>query len=342
MERNLEAMAAKAARLGVALRPHAKTHKCLELAERQRALGARGLTVSTIEEAELFASGGFDDLTWAFPVPPAGPILGRVERLSRRVRLGLLVDSLAALAALESLGAPLRVWIKVDCGYHRAGVDPGGELLLELGRRLAASSTLEPAGILTHSGHAYAVRGAAALAGVAEEERSVMVAAAERLRSHGVPVPEVSVGSTPAMPAVERLDGVTEARPGNYVFHDLSQVSRGAATLADVGVSVLATVVSCQPGGSHSVVDAGALALSKDTGCGDTGMGLALDHEGRPAGTLTSLSQEHGVVDRPHPVGARLRILPNHSCLAVACFDAYRVVRQGRVVERWRVHRARG
>ncbi len=341
-ERNLEAMAARAGALGVALRPHAKTHKCVELAERQRTLGARGLTVSTLDEAEVFAEAGFDDITWAFPVAPAEATLGRVERLAERVRLGLLVDSLEALEALERLGRRLAVWIKVDCGYHRAGVDPHGELLLELGRRLAVSPVLQPAGVLTHSGHAYAARGREVLARVAEEERSVMVAAAARLRAADVPVPGVSVGSTPAMMAVDSLEGVTEARPGNYVFHDLSQVTRGAASMDDIGVSVLTTVVSCQPGARHSVVDAGALALSKDAGCGDTGMGLALDVTDRPAGTLVSLSQEHGILDRPWPVGTRLRILPNHSCLTVACFDAYDVIRDGRLTGRWGVRRVRG
>ncbi|MGD2135511.1 MAG: alanine racemase, partial [Gemmatimonadales bacterium] len=222
LERNLVRMAERARTLGVALRPHIKTHKSIEIGERQRALGARGITVATLAEARAFADHGFDDVTWALPV-----VLSRLDDvcdLAERVTLRLVVDSQAAVTALHALGVPLHLWLEVDCGDHRAGVRPDASLAFDLARTIHTSTTLTFDGLLTHSGHAYRTPGRAALAHVAAQERDVMVGLAERLRSAGVPVDGVSVGSTPAMSAAEDLTGVTEARPGNYVFHDYTQV----------------------------------------------------------------------------------------------------------------------
>jgi len=263
VERNLAGMAARARKLGVALRPHLKTHKCVELAERQRAGGAVGVTVSTLAEASVFADHGFDDITWAFPL-----ILNRLPQaraLAERITLRLFVDGPEALDALERTGFPFHVWLKIDCGYHRAGLDPASPATLDLARRLAGSSRLRFDGIATHSGHAYHADGRRRILAVAEEERRVMADLRERLAAEGIRV-AASVGSTPALSCVERLDGVTEARPGNYVFFDAMQVDLQVCAPVDCGVSVLASVVSSQPGAAHCVVDAGALALSKDAG----------------------------------------------------------------------------
>ena len=262
VETNLRRMQDRATSLGVELRPHIKTHKCLEIAQMQRDLGCSGLTVSTLYEARVFSERGFDDLTWAFPV-----ILNRLEealQLAHGVDLGLLVDSKEAVAALEETREPLRVWIKVDSGYHRAGVDPESPLARELAERLRDSTTLRFAGLLTHAGHAYNTRSMKELAAVAEQERSTLVNLAELLRSSGIGVPAVSVGSTPTMSVVEDLGGVDEMRPGNYVFFDLMQARLGSCSIDDCAVTVLASVVSSQPGAGHCVIDAGALALSKD------------------------------------------------------------------------------
>lgn len=343
LERNLDRMATRTATLGVDLRPHAKTHKCVEVARLQREHGARGLTVATLAEAEIFAAGGFDDLTWAFPLIPSR--LPQARELAREITLRLTVDSPEAITALEAAGAPFHVWLEVDCGDHRSGVDPGSERAVELARRLAGSPQLTFDGLLTHSGQAYGVRGREALARVAEEERRVMVALAERLRGAGLPCPAVSVGSTPAMSAVEDLTGATEARPGNYVFYDLSQVAIGSAGVADCAVTVLTTVVSHQPGADHSVIDAGALALSKDHGPGSDYGRACREPTATPLVPelpVTAVSQEHGTVEGELAVGSRLRILPNHSCLTVACWDTYHVVRGDRVVDRWPIRRTRG
>lgn len=344
VERNLAGMAARCRDLGVALRPHLKTHKCVELADRQRALGATGVTVSTLAEAAIFADHGFDDITWAFPV-----ILSRLPEaraLAERVTLRLFVDGPEALDALERAGFPFHVWLKIDCGYHRAGLDPGSPTTLDLARRVARSPHLRFDGIATHSGHAYHAEGRRRIAEVAESERQVVADLRERLAAEGMPVAG-SVGSTPAMSCVERLDGATEARPGNYVFYDAMQVGLQVCSAAECGVTVLASVVSSQPGAAHCVVDAGALALSKDGGHPGPVSAMGWVYDDYAAGTLrsdarlTSLSQEHGVLSARLPVGARVRILPNHSCLTVACFDEYHVVQGDRVVDRWRIWRGR-
>ncbi len=346
LERNLRRMSERAAAMAVAMRPHIKTHKSMEVAGLQRDLGICGITVSTLYEARVFADHGFTDLTWAFPVILTR--LDEVRELAERVTLRLVVDSPQAVDALEGLRLPLHVWLKVDCGYHRAGVDPESPQALELARRLAESPTLSFDGILTHSGHAYDGRSRAEVATVAEQERSVMAGFAERLRGEGIEVRAVSVGSTPALSVAERLDGVTEVRPGNYCFHDFAQVKIGSCEVRDCSVTVLASVVSCRPGAGRSVVDSGALALSKDLGLSrperpsmgevfaDYAAGT-LDGEAR----LLSLSQEHGILSVPRPVGWRVRILPNHSCLTAAQFDEYAVVRGDQVVDHWKIWRGR-
>jgi D-serine deaminase-like pyridoxal phosphate-dependent protein len=346
VETNLRRMQDRAASLGVALRPHIKTHKCLQIAEMQRDLGCSGLTVSTLYEARVFGEHGFDDSTWAFPV-----ILNRLDealQLAHDVGLGLLVDSKEAVVALEETRQPLRVWMKVDCGYHRAGVDPESSLARELAQRLRDSKTLQFAGLLTHAGHAYNSRSTKELAAVAEQERSSLVNLAELLRGMGIEVPAVSVGSTPTMSVVEDLAGVDEMRPGNYVFFDLMQSRLGSCSIDDCAVTVLASVVSSQPGAGHCVIDAGALALSKDglpVISDGTSYGEVLDAglSGPPIDRtrVRSLSQEHGILDRALEVGRRVRILPVHSCLTAACFDEYVVVRGDRVIDRWKVWRGR-
>lgn len=344
LEANIDRMAARCERLGVQLRPHLKTHKCAEVAALQLARSQAGATVATLEEARYFGSHGVRDLTWAFPVIPGR--LAEARELASHLTLRLVVDSVEALTAVAALAVPLHVWIKVDCGYHRAGVDPEGDLVVELARRLDRNQQLRFDGILSHSGHAYAAASPAALRAIATGERDVMTRCAERLRSVGVPVPAVSIGSTPATAVVETLDGVDEVRPGNYVFFDYTQVCLGSCRVRDCAVSVLTSVVSCST--SHAVTDTGALALSKDPGppppaqptygevFADYGSAL-LSRDLR----LTELSQEHGKLSRPRPVGERLRLLPNHSCLTVANFDHYHVLRGTSLVDRWPIHRAR-
>jgi D-serine deaminase-like pyridoxal phosphate-dependent protein len=359
LERNVAAMAAKARALGVGLRPHAKTHKCVEVARLQRDQGARGLTVATLPEARAFAAAGFDDVTWAVPVVPGR--LNEVVDLARRLTFRVLVESETAADAVSraarEAGLTLHVWLEVDSGQHRTGVDPLSTLPGLLARRLASDPHLAFDGLLTHAGHGYGAKDRAGLVRTAQAERDVMVALAERLRADGVPVPGVSIGSTPTMAVATDLRGITEIRPGNYVFNDFVQAANGVCRPEDCALSVLATVISHQPGASHVVVDAGALALSKDLGPPDPArergygpllVGLA-GHDIEPDLQVRSVTQEHGVVAGPSPsdvggrlaVGEKVRVLANHSCLAAALHDTYVVVRGEEVVDRWRIWRGR-
>lgn len=355
LERNITAMAEKVRRLGARLRPHVKTHKCLEIGRRQLRYGAQGITVSTIVEARDFADGGFDDITWAVPLPAS-----RVDEalaLARRVTLRLLVDSAAAADTLETAakraGITPHVWLEVDCGYHRSGVLPDRPEATDLARRLAESDALVFDGLLTHAGHSYSAKDQAGRRTVAEEERGVTAGFADALREAGITVPGVSIGSTPSLAAMESLAGVTEARPGNYVFNDFMQVAAGVCQPGDVAVSVLATVISHQSYLPHCIVDAGALAMSKDTGPGLRGLGpvyrsLTGDELEQDV-SLSHVSQEHGFVEGQSyaavagrfRVGDRLRIMPNHSCLTAAMFDLYWVVDGERIVDQLPILRGR-
>jgi D-serine deaminase-like pyridoxal phosphate-dependent protein len=346
LDRNLRGMADRAARLGVRLRPHIKTHKSPDIARLQVGRGACGITVSTLHEARVFAAAGFDDMTWAFPA-----VLGRLDEaleLAQENHLALLVDSIEAVTALAEAQVPLNLFLKVDCGYHRAGVDPDGPMPEEIARRISDSPLLRFAGLLTHAGHSYDHPGREALLEVAHQERDVMAGLADRLRNSGIEVPTVSIGSTPTMSVIDTLEGIDEIRPGNYVFYDLSQVLLGSCALTDCALSVLTSVVSSQPGAGHSIVDAGALALSKDagpTGLGHDSYGMAFPGTmieiGAPSNRLTSLAQEHGFLDAALPVGQLLRVIPNHSCLTAAQFDEYFVVEGDEVVDRWTILRGR-
>lgn len=353
---NTERMANRAHRLGVALRPHVKTHKCVEVGQLQIASHFGGITVSTLAEAEAFARAGFGDVTYAIPLAPGKA--KRVVELSQVIpRFQVLVDHPTAVSALakaaELAATAISVLIKLDCGYGRAGVSPDDPMLIELARTIQAEATLCFEGILAHGGHSYGCTGADAIKVVAESERAETVRAAEILRHAGISVHVVSVGSTPTACHVEDLTGVTEMRPGNYALFDMYQANIGSCKPGDIALSVLTEVIGVYPERDLILVDAGALALSKDPGATHVesqslyGAICDLNLKQISGLSLTSLSQEHGKImvgegftgPLPEP-GERLRILPNHSCLVTALYDALLVVDEGDVVDRW--HPVRG
>jgi D-serine deaminase-like pyridoxal phosphate-dependent protein len=346
LEGNLRRMADRCTELGVRLRPHIKTHKCIEIALGQRELGAAGITVSTLHEARVFADAGFDDITWAFPL-----VLSRLPEaveLAHRIRLGVTVDSAVAVEALAATRAPFPVWLKVDCGYHRSGVSPDSDAAVEIPARIMEATELEFAGLLSHSGDAYAGVSPGHIARIAHGERDVLNRLSIRLEGSGIRVPDRSAGSTPSMAHVQDLSGVTEVRPGNYSLYDFTQVALSSCAVENCAATVLASVVSSRVDDRTSVVDAGALALSADPGppgfaTPTMGEILSDDLRGtvRQNARIVSLSQEHGVVSSALPVGTRVRVIPNHSCLSVACFDAFFVVRGDEVLDRWAIHRGR-
>jgi D-serine deaminase-like pyridoxal phosphate-dependent protein len=332
LERNVTRMAERARSHGVALRPHAKTHKTLEIARLQVAAGAVGLTVAKTAEAEVFAEAGFGDLFVAYPV--VGADKGRrLLALSDRLRLAVGVDSVEGAATLAGVfhgaGRRLDVLLKIDVGLHRVGVVP--EDAPGLAQRVADLPGLRLRGLFTHGGHAYGEESPQGVAGVAQDEGRTMSEVASAIRAVGIPVETVSVGSTPTARGCMAVAGITECRPGNYVFHDLSQVNLGTCGLEDCAMTILATVVSV-PARDRAVVDAGSKTLSSDPVRPRTGgHGLILGRKSR----LERLSEEHGVVavapGDQFQVGERLRIVPNHACVVSNLHDRLWAVRGDRV-----------
>jgi D-serine deaminase-like pyridoxal phosphate-dependent protein len=338
---NCDSMRDKALRSGVAFRPHVKTHKVVEIGRLQHGGQTGPITVSTLAEAEHFARGGFRDITYAMPIAPEK--LERAAALAREVdRLNLLIDSEVALRAVESFArarsVTFDVLLKVDCGYHRAGVDPASPDSERLAIAMTQSDAIRFHGLLTHAGHSYNASSVEEIKRIAAEESASLTRFRALLELAGAVGLIRSIGSTPTLCVADRFADCDEVRPGNYVFYDAFQASVGSCRLEDVAVSVLATVVGSYPERDAMILDAGALALSKDTGSG-ANFGTICDLDLNPLPmTLTALSQEHGKVSTRAtlPIGSRVRILPNHSCLTSAMYDVYHVLENGRLVDEWR------
>jgi D-serine deaminase-like pyridoxal phosphate-dependent protein len=347
-------MRARSEELGVTLRPHLKTAKSLDVA-RVASGGKPGpITVSTLAEAEYFAAAGWRDILYSTAMVPAK--LARADRIQREhgARLLLVLDDKDAAAAIggvaASLDARFGVLLEVDCGEHRSGVEPASRELVALAEVVGTFAPhLELMGVMTHAGHSYSLDDPARIKALAEVERVAAVASAGLLRAGGHVCPIVSVGSTPTALFAEHLEGVTEVRAGVYLFWDLSQLSRGVCAVEDIAISVLASVIGHQRRGPSLILDAGALALSKDIGANllmpNAGYGRVCDvATGQPLGSLTvgTVHQEHGAVPLPDetwfarlPIGSLVRILPNHACLTCAAYDSYDVLRAGEVAEKW-------
>lgn len=338
LARNIEGMSALAKAARVRLRPHAKTHKVPGIGRMQIAAGAAGLALAKTSEAEVFAAAGLDDLFLAYPIVGRGKP-ERLLAIADRARLAVGVDSVEGARALSgpfaAAGRRLDVMLKVDCGTGRVGVLPAEAPALAAA--IAELPGLAFRGIFGHAGHGYLRETPEAVAQVGREEAATLAQAAGDIRKAGVPVAEVSVGSTPTAPHAMSGKGITEIRPGNYVFRDASQVSLRACGLEDCAMTVLATVVSV-PNPSRAVVDAGSKTLSSDTlRPTPGGHGFVLGRASRVA----RLSEEHGVIDvapgERFAVGERVRILPNHACVVSNLHDRLHAIRDGRVEEVWRV-----
>ena len=346
LERNCAAMAARARRLGVRLRPHLKTAKSAAVADIATRGQFGGLTVSTVAEAAYFAARGYPDLTYAVGIAPGkiAPLAAIARKTSATITL--ICDDAGLVRAVDEAalanGQPFPLLVELDTGGGRGGVAPDGDDLLPLAQTVASCRALRLAGVLTHAGHSYHAHGSAEIRRIAEQERAEATLAAERLRTAGLPCEMVSVGSTPTVVCAENLAGVTEIRPGVYTFFALQQAALGVCTEADIAVSVLATVIGHNRRSRRVLIDAGALALSKDVSASEfrpeIGYGLIRPVRGQslPVEDLfvADVHQEHGFIAAPAgreppwdalPLGATVRVLPNHACLTAAAFDRYHV-----------------
>jgi D-serine deaminase-like pyridoxal phosphate-dependent protein len=345
VERNIARLTQRLESLGVGFRPHVKTAKSVDVAERLFPSGRGPITVSTIKEAEYFADAGFTDMTYA-----VGLALDKIARVQALVERGIgitvLIDTLEqaqALADTAPTGNLPGVLIEIDCDGHRGGLVPSDPQLLAIAGILRAGG-VELCGVLTHAGESYNCRNGEGIPEAAEQERAAAVEAAELLRRHGHPSPVVSVGSTPTAHFARDLRGVTEVRAGVFMFFDLVMSGIGVCTPDDIALSVLATVIGHKPDKGWILTDAGWMAMSRDRGTArhpvDQGYGVVCDIDGvvHPDLIVTDASQEHGTVSvRPGStaslpdlaIGQRIRILPNHACATGAQHDRYHVVRSG-------------
>jgi len=337
LERNIARWAAYAKDAGVKLRPHGKTHKCVEIARRQLAAGAVGLTLAKVGEVEVMAAAGVEDVFLAYEVI-GGPKVPRLIALARRIRVRVGVDSLAGAeplaAAAANAGLVLDVMLEVDSGLGRCGAAPGAPLM-ELARGVARLRGLHIAGIFTYRGYLPDLEAAG------HEEGEIMVREAERLRAAGFPIAEVSVGSTPTGRPAARVQGVTEIRPGTYVFNDAMQVQWGSATPDECALTVLARVIS-RPSRDVAVLDAGSKVLTSETGPYSSlgpSHGTLRDY---PDCQIDRLWEEHGRVQltadaRRLRVGDLVHVLPAHVCPTVNLAERLVVARRGIVEATWTV-----
>ncbi len=340
--RNVARMAQRAAMAGMVLRPHIKTHKMVEIARMQLDAGAGGVQVAKLGEAAVMADADVTDILVGYPI--VGPEkLERLAALARRVTTTVSLDSLEAARgvadAARHAGRRIRLVVEVDTGLHRVGVDPRSALALA--EQVAALPGVDFAGFLTHEGHVYtAAQNPAEMEQLTVAACRVVVELAERARERGLPAGVVSVGAS----ATSRFDftvpGVTEVRPGTYVFNDLTQIELGAATQDDVAACVIATVVS-RPARDRAIVDAGTKMLSSDqriVASSERSFGRLFDE---PDVWLVRASEEHGVLGLPDGsplrVGDRVAILPNHICAVVNLQDDVLVVDGDVPVGSWRV-----
>lgn len=335
LARNLRAMSGQLARLSVPLRPHMKTAKSIDVARMALEGQPGGITVSTLAEAEYFFSHGITDILYAVGITPQK--LHQIVALNATgADIAVITDDIDMAAIIATLDTPPRTLIEIDSGEARGGVAADSDALL------AIANVLGPAlvGVMTHAGHSYNGRSVREMAVVAEQERGRVTRAASRLREAGFEITIVSAGSSPTARHAENLQGVTEMRAGVYMFGDLFQAEIETHGMDGIAVTVLTSVIGRRPG--RLLVDAGGLALSKDRSTQDAphdyGFGLALDVRGQRAygnAIVRRAYQEHGVVDmdpaRPIelPIGGRLRIAPNHTCMTAAAHDRYFVVDGG-------------
>jgi D-serine deaminase-like pyridoxal phosphate-dependent protein len=345
VERNVQRMQDLAEAHGVRLRPHAKTHKSPDLALLQIARGAVGICCAKIGEAEAFAD-RVRDIRLAYPLHPSNA--DRVLALLDRTHVSFIVDHLDVAKgwadAMQAAGREVDVLVKVDVGLHRCGIDPDAADAVDFIGRVAALRGLRFRGLLSHAGHAYAAESDEAISAIAADEARTLTRLRDAVVQQGVPVEEISVGATPTARFSAGLPGITEMRPGNYIYYDRMQVALGAASWDDCALTVLARVVS-RPAADRLILDSGSKTLTSDQirgGGSAAGYGAVQRSLDSPEPderlVIERLSEEHATVRvtgdcRLNP-GDLVRIVPNHACVVSNLVDEAWIVSGERTIER--------
>ena len=348
LDRNCQRMIDKASECNLSLRPHVKTHKTLEGALRQtKGLKDKKIVVSTLSEAEFYAP-HFNDIHYAVPISSADK-LKQVEDLTRRVKhFHIDVDNESTLKIIEHYAKThhvnFSVFVQVDSGQHRVGVDINDDKSIHLVKKIHNSHHLNFSGLYTHDGHSYGCNGRDEIVQVAIQEAQAISSFAEKLKQVGIHSPTVAVGSTPTCSIagceVWSPTLVNELHPGNYIFYDWMQTQIGSCDKSDCAALVVASVIGHRPNMNQLTIDAGALALSKDAGVSannDIAYGAIIEDDRLYVKTLTQeigILTSYGPIDfEKYPIGSKLTIIPNHSCLSAALFDKYHVVNNFRDLE---------
>ncbi len=332
-QQHIARMAQKARLSGVRLRPHFKTHQSATIGAWFRQEGVQAITVSSVDMARYFADQGWQDVTIAFPVNLRQ--MEEIAALAQQVTLGLLVESVETAVALQQLPAPANIWLKIDVGYHRTGIDWQDEALATaVAQAIDAAPHLRLCGLLTHAGHTYAARGQTAVVAIYEQMLTRLQSMQIALARRGWQL-AISIGDTPSASLVDAFSGVDEIRPGNFVFYDLMQAQIGACKLEDIAVALACPVVAKHPARQQLVLYGGAVHLSKEALHEADGISYGRIARLTPSGwevlpySVVSLSQEHGIVQGDEKlitetaVGDLLLVLPVHACLTADLMRHY-------------------
>tara|TARA_B100000809_G_C15140172_1_gene532816 strand:- start:8430 stop:9554 length:1125 start_codon:yes stop_codon:yes gene_type:complete len=351
---NIEKMQRAATAAGILLRPHAKTHKSVTIARYQIDAGAVGITVATVGEAEVFADHGIPNIRIAYPLPIS--TADRIIALISKAQLSIVVDNAIVAKQWSDLMVKakclLDVLVKIDVGFHRCGISPRRPAATRFISEVDSLPGLRLRGLLSHAGQAYDASTCQDVKNTARQEAQILRALALDAQKAGIPIQEISVGATPTARFSLEENEITELRPGNYVFLDLTQVALQSATTSNCSLTVLSTIVS-RPSPDRLVLDAGSKTLSSDHARGPNahrGFGAVLQTDSgkdiNPNLVIERLSEEHAVVsvtgcEHSLTAGQRVRLIPNHACVVTNLVDYIHFVDEDSLIETIRVD-ARG
>jgi D-serine deaminase-like pyridoxal phosphate-dependent protein len=352
MQRNIARLSEQVGRLHCTLRPHVKTHKSVAITKAiEKGGNTKGITVSTLKEAEYFFAAGYRDILYAVGIAP-NKFSGVSALMQQGCDIKVILDSVEAVTQLQHYAhqhdCTFNAMIELDVDNHRAGVQAESDDLMVIATLLDSSPGLNLIGVMTHAGGSYDCFDRASQEALAIQERDLSLLAARRIRDAGIACPVVSIGSTPTAFAIDNLIGITEVRAGVYVLFDLVMAGLGVCSIDDIAISVLGSIIGFQKQKQIALTDAGWMAMSRDRGTSehrvDQGYGVICDLHGnpRPDMILHSANQEHGIIamreaDALFPfdqfdIGTLVRVLPNHACSTAAQYDDYYLVSDNMVI----------
>ena len=353
LEKNCFKARKKCLELNTILRPHVKTPKSIEIAKIALDNQEGPITVSTLNEAEYFASAGFKDILYAVCIIPKK--LKRLNFIQQKYScmIRMVIDSVFVAQEILNYSklhnANFEILIEIDCGEGRSGLFHQDQKIRDISRVFVENDQTNLIGVLTHAGHSYSTKDKNEILSISNIERAEALASIKNFSNFNKMSPVISVGSTPTMFLASNLDGISEIRAGIYMFWDLAQASRGICKIEEIAISVLASVIGHNHQRKRIIIDAGSLALSKDVSANnfmkEAGYGLVCNPDtGIPFDGLnvSEVHQEHGSIDlestdwfENFPIGSLVRILPNHACLTCAAHERYNVLENEKITESW-------